>query len=153
MHSTLEKFGYPTNTIMETESWCVLLRPSQVTLGSMVLVSKNDEARSLAQIPEMQFGEIPSVCEIMETAVRDEFDAQKFNYLALMMVDPHVHFHVIPRYGASISFLDCEFEDANWPGPPDLTSTIDVSADLFAEIRKRLEVRASTIVSSRSAGA
>ena len=33
------------------------------------------------------------------------------NYLMLMMVDPHVHFHVIPRYAAPQRFEDVDFPD------------------------------------------
>ena len=40
----------------------------------------------------------------------------------LMMVDPHVHFHVIPRYEGPRTFAGLEFVDAGWPGPPDLKS-------------------------------
>ncbi len=40
----------------------------------------------------------------------------------LMMVDPHVHFHVIPRYDGDRAWDGVEFADAGWPGPPDLKS-------------------------------
>ena len=43
MNPTIEKFGYPTTLIREYEHWLVLLRPEQVTLGSLVLAAKSDE--------------------------------------------------------------------------------------------------------------
>ena len=45
----------------------------------------------------------------IERALRATFDHQKINYLALMMVDPHVHFHVIPRYSGSREFEGSTF--------------------------------------------
>ena len=36
-----------------------------------------------------------------------------------MMVDPDVHFHVIPRYAQVQSFEGQEFHDYGWSGPPD----------------------------------
>jgi diadenosine tetraphosphate (Ap4A) HIT family hydrolase len=41
----------------------------------------------------------------------------KINYLMLMMVDPHVHFHVLPRYEGDRSHGGIEVVDAGWPGP------------------------------------
>ena len=42
----------------------------------------------------------------------------------LMMVDPHVHFHVIPRYSGTRRIAGMEIADQGWPGPPDLKSTV-----------------------------
>lgn len=44
----------------------------------------------------------------------------KINYLMLMMVDPHVHFHVIPRYDGAREWNSREFVDVGWPKVPDL---------------------------------
>jgi len=41
-----------------------------------------------------------------------------------MMVDPDVHFHVIPRYPGARSFMGADYCDAGWPGPPDLQSAV-----------------------------
>jgi diadenosine tetraphosphate (Ap4A) HIT family hydrolase len=42
----------------------------------------------------------------------------------LMMVDPHVHFHVIPRYSGSRDWMELEFPDMGWPGPPRLDGAV-----------------------------
>ena len=39
MNVTMQKFGYPDTLIAEYDHWVVLLRPSQVTLGSLVLAA------------------------------------------------------------------------------------------------------------------
>ena len=51
-----------------------------------------------------------------------------------MMVDPHVHFHVIPRYATSVVFDNINFADSGWPGLPDLSYAPTVS-DAAARVR------------------
>ena len=41
----------------------------------------------------------------------------------LMMVDPDVHFHVIPRYAQAQSFADMEFIDAAMPNLGQINKT------------------------------
>ena len=56
----------------------------------------------------------------------------------LMMVDPHVHFHVFPRYAGSRTISDVTIDDAAWPGPPDLRSAKDVGDEALGAIRFQL---------------
>jgi diadenosine tetraphosphate (Ap4A) HIT family hydrolase len=123
MNATIVKFGYPSSLLHEYRSWVVLLRPSQPTLGSLVLACK-DEATSLGTVSAESFAELAIAAGDLERAVRTALNCQKFNYLALMMVDPHVHFHVIPRYSAPREFEGTTCHDAAWPKPPDLTSAL-----------------------------
>ena len=126
MHQTLNKFGYPATLLREFEHWCVLLRPSQVTLGALVLVAKSD-ATSMAALPLEAFADLHNCCTCIDTALRQFRNFDKLNYLALMMVDPQVHFHVLPRYAKDQVFEGIVFKDLAWPGPPDLKTTIDIS--------------------------
>jgi diadenosine tetraphosphate (Ap4A) HIT family hydrolase len=43
------------------------------------------------------------------------------NYLMLMMVDKHVHFHVIPRYEKEVELFGEIWKDTSWPGIPNLS--------------------------------
>jgi len=61
-----------------------------------------------------------SAIKDIEAALKAAFDYDKINYLMLMMVDPNVHYHVIPRYAAARSFNGAENADSGWPGPPAL---------------------------------
>lgn len=118
-HATLQKFGYPASRIVEFTHWAVLLRPQQVTLASLVLVNRGEE-RSLAALPEAAFAELHRATQAIENGLRAFRPFERINYLALMMVDPHVHFHVIPRYSTTQPFEGVAFMDAGWPGAPDL---------------------------------
>ena len=56
----------------------------------------------------------------------------------LMMVDPDVHFHVLPRYDGTRSFAGRAFGDDAWPGPPDITANLGLSEAEHAELLEHL---------------
>ncbi len=115
-NATQSKFGYPGTLICDYDHWCVLLRPAQATLAAMVLVCK-DEASHFSAISPAAFSELAKATADIETASKSFRAWDKINYLMLMMVDPDVHFHVLPRYGVEQTFEGVTFPDAGWPGP------------------------------------
>jgi diadenosine tetraphosphate (Ap4A) HIT family hydrolase len=132
-NETMHKFGYPGTLVRDYRHWSVLLRPAQVTLGALVLAAKSD-ALSLAALEPAAFAELADVARDIEAALRLFPPAEKINYLMLMMVDPHVHFHVLPRYAGARRFEGVDFEDRGWPGPPDLKAAPPITADLFSRL-------------------
>ncbi len=133
-NATLVKFGLPATLIADYKHWTVLLRPAQVTLGSLILGAKG-EWSAFSQIPPQAFAELAHVTRCLETGLRNFRAYDKINYLMLMMVDPHVHFHVIPRYAAAQRFEDVEFPDTGWPGQPNLAGAIALPAEVHARLR------------------
>ena len=133
-NATLVKFGLPATLIADYKHWTVLLRPAQVTLGSLILGAKG-EWSAFSQIPPQAFAELAHVTYCLETGLRNFRAYDKINYLMLMMVDPHVHFHVIPRYAAAQRFEDLEFPDTGWPGQPNLAGAITLPAETHARLR------------------
>lgn len=123
MNATIEKFGYPATLIKEYEHWVVLLRPAQVTAGALVLAAKSD-ATAYGDLSPGAFAEQGRVIADIEAMLRAATKFERINYLMLMMVDPHVHFHVIPRYEGQRSLAGMSFADTGFPGPPDLKSAI-----------------------------
>ena len=120
MNQTMKKFGYPDTVIREYSRWSVQLRPKQATLGALVAVCK-EPARSFGQLSAEAFAELQQVTVDMEAALGSSFGYAKFNYLMLMMTDPDVHFHVLPRYSEAQEFQGIGFADPGWPGPPDIS--------------------------------
>jgi len=137
MNTTISRFGYPSSLLHEYRSWVVLLRPAQPTLGSLVLACKED-ATSLGSVSSAAYAEFSTAIADLERTLRQAFDFRKINYLALMMVDPHVHFHVIPRYSEPREFDGAKCEDAAWPKPPDLSKTLPLTAAQMAALQARL---------------
>ena len=119
MNPTIEKFGFPSTLLKEFSHWVVLLRPAQVTLGSLVLAAKGG-AKAYSELPRDAFAEQAEVVTAIERALARFVSYERLNYLMLMMVDPHVHFHVIPRYSTPRAWSGIAFADAGWPGPPRL---------------------------------
>lgn len=60
--------------------------------------------------------------------LRAAINYDKLDTLMLMMVDPHVHFHIIPRYRGTRSFAVLTLTDHGWPGPPDLQSAVELDS-------------------------
>lgn len=139
-NQTIAKFGYPETLLAEYDHWVVLLRPKQVTLGALVLACK-DPATAFSHIDQAAFVELRTATGDIEEALGKAFDFDKINYLMLMMVDPHVHFHVIPRYSSAKTFEDVSFVDAGWPATPDLTSDNEASGETLSSIAAFLRER------------
>ena len=137
-HETLKTFGYPQTLVHEYQHWCVLLRPAQVTLGSLVMICKED-ATQFGDISPAAFAEMKQVTGDMEHHLKTFRSWEKINYLMLMMVDPHVHFHVIPRYGKIQRFEGCDYPDTGWPAVPQLGDAIKPPADEFAKLLETLK--------------
>jgi diadenosine tetraphosphate (Ap4A) HIT family hydrolase len=135
---TMRKFGYPETMIKELDHWVVLLRPAQVTLGSLVLAAKSD-ATAYSDLPDKAFTEQALAIRSIETALRQFCSYERINYLMLMMVDPNVHFHVIPRYSEPRLWDRIPFPDEGWPGPPQLKSAVELDARGINAMRDRLK--------------
>lgn len=133
MNDTIRRFGYPATLVAEYDHWIVLLRPAQPTLGSLVLAAKSD-VTAFADLEPAAYAELANVSRDIETALRAAVDHTKLNYLMLMMVDPHVHSHVIPRYEGSRSFEGRAFPDAGWPKLPALGEAVELDAAGIAAV-------------------
>lgn len=130
---TARKFGYPRTQVAETEHWLVLVRPQQPAFGSLVLVAKAD-ARAFSDLPPAAFADLKAAVDRIEALLRQAVAYERINYLMLMMVDPDVHFHVIPRYEGERSHGGHTFADAGWPGPPALASHVALSEEEAAAL-------------------
>jgi len=137
VNATIEKFGYPATLVAEYAHWLVLLRPAQPTLGSLVLAARSD-ATAFGDLLGEAHAELKQATAAIEQALRALVAYEKLNYLMLMMVDPHVHFHVIPRYEGERSFEGASFADAGWPGPPELSAAVKLDETTRDRLRERL---------------
>lgn len=137
MNETLVTFGYPLSALREYEHWAVLLRPQQITLGSMV-VCTTGRATRMSDLPAAAFAELDLVYRGAEGALRTCFAPDRINHLMLMMVDPHVHWHLIPRYEAPRTIASTTIADAGWPGLPVLTSGVELPDADRAALRAEL---------------
>ena len=68
MNQTIQKFGYPATLLKELEHWVILLRPAQVTLGSLVLAAKSDTT-AYGALPREAFVDQAAAVELIERAL------------------------------------------------------------------------------------
>jgi diadenosine tetraphosphate (Ap4A) HIT family hydrolase len=138
MNATLNKFGWPDSVIRSYTHWHVLLRPAQVTLGSLVVVCE-EPVTHFGAVSEPAFTELARVVADCEHALAQAFAYERINWLMLMMVDPDVHFHVIPRYSGNRQFVGIDFHDRGWPGPPVLDAPDPVCAQALPALHAHLQ--------------
>jgi len=138
-NATEAKFGDLVTRIAHTDCWTVLLRPKQPTFGSLVLICR-EPVQAFAQASPQAFAELRGIVGKIEAMLRGFVAYERINYLMLMMVDPDVHFHVIPRHAGSRRFGDVEIADAGWPAAPALDAAValgDATRDaLLARLRE-----------------
>jgi diadenosine tetraphosphate (Ap4A) HIT family hydrolase len=119
MNDTFRKFGWPETRIAETDHWAVMLRPEQPTLGAVVLGCKLP-VRAFGEVGAAGMADLGRAVAGVEAMLAAAVRYEKINYLMLMMVDPDVHFHVLPRYAGSREATGIALPDPGWPGPPQL---------------------------------
>ena len=136
-NATMVKFGYPRTSVADTAQWSIQLRPQQPTLGSLVLVCKG-EAQAFSDIGAEAFADLQHAIAGIERMLGAFVAYQRINYLMLMMVDPHVHFHVVPRYEEPRDHEGRTYTDAGWPGPPALGQAVTPDEATTERIRDRL---------------
>ena len=138
MNETIRNFGYPSTLIKQWEHWVLLLRPAQPTLGSCILAAKS-EATAFGDLDAAAHAELSEITSALEQALSSVTDYSKINYLMLMMVDPHVHFHVIPRYEGSREFEGVTFSDAGWPKTPALGEAVTLDEAQINNLTARIK--------------
>ena len=111
------KFQVDELKIFNTKSWTWSVRPAQPTLGSGIL-SLNRHALHLSDVTTEEMKELGEIIPKLEKAIKSAFNHNIMNYLMLMMVDHHVHYHVIPRYDGIRQFSGLDWVDNGWPALP-----------------------------------
>lgn len=102
--------------------WRALLNPDQQNLGKSLVVLKADKD-SLAELTEREWEEFGAIVKALERAISEEFQPTHFNWQCLMnnaygsdaREEPHVHWHVTPRYAQPVRVGEQEFIDENYP--------------------------------------
>ena len=134
---TLSKFNFPDLLIKEYNYWYLLLRYEQPTLGSLILITKHGETQ-YSEINEAAFIEFSKIVKEIEPVLKSKFKCSKINYLMLMMQDPEVHYHIIPRYSEDLLFHDVLFKDFGWPSLPKLDKINVIQSTLEQKLLEEL---------------
>lgn len=110
------KFDLKNNLIKEYKYWNLLVRKSQIKLGSCVAILKRD-CYPLSEITTDEMAEYAILTKDIESSLKKSFGPHTIHHMALMFIDKHIHFHIIPRYTNAINFAGKEWIDDNIPDP------------------------------------
>lgn len=133
-----EKFRTADLEVLRMEHWTWSVRPAPSTLGAGVL-SLNRFAESFGDLTREESSALAEAVRRVESALTRFSAPDRFNYLMLMMVDSHVHFHVIPRYAAERQAAGMDWVDSGWPALPSLNDNADrKDSPALIEIRDAL---------------
>jgi diadenosine tetraphosphate (Ap4A) HIT family hydrolase len=127
-----ETFQLEALTIQEADGWILSVRPAQLTLGAMVISSARGHL-DFQQLDPQEAGGLAAAVAVAERLAKEELGAVRINLACLMMKDPVVHFHVLPRYDRPIERYDITWEDQDWPGPPTF-SKVETPQNVLEEL-------------------
>lgn len=108
----MKKFRPEELCIKEFKYWIVCARKKQVTLGDTIIALKR-ETPNMSDMTKEEAAEFVEVTKWYENTCKEKLGAIKFNYIAMMMHDFFIHYHVFPRYDKKINLFDMEWEDRN----------------------------------------
>lgn len=134
--SIRDVFDEKNNLIKEYDNRKLLIRNKNSTLWNCVLVAKRDLAE-VSEVNEQEAKEYFAIIKDIESALKKAFDYDKINYLTLMMVDEHVHTHILPRYKEEKTFawMNRTDEWRPWPNTPVKDSP---SQDVLDQVKQEI---------------
>ena len=133
-----KKFRVQELLIAQAGAWNISLRPQQPTIGSLIL-SLSRKCAAFSELTEQEAIDLGKAFKLIEGMLKNTFNPQKINYLALMMVDNQVHYHVLPRYKGPVSVDDQEYHDKCWPVAHDLKPLNQIGDAELGVIYKKLK--------------
>ena len=104
-------------TVHESDHWALSVRPEQMTLGAMVLSSRSGKLH-FAELTDEEQLDMGRQLAVSERLAKEVLGAVRINAVCLMMKDPIVHFHLLPRFDQNVPRYGVDWEDTFWPGPP-----------------------------------
>lgn len=100
--------------VKQGKYFSIIFREATTTLGNCILIC-NRPCPSLGDLTDDEAREIPELCKWYETKIKKLYGAVKFNYIAMMMKEEFVHFHIIPRYDKDIKKYGIIWHDEDYP--------------------------------------
>lgn len=109
------------NVVMNDKCWFVIVSYDQLYLGRCLVVLKR-HCPSLSDLHEEEVTEWFEIVKKLEYSLSQAFKPKLFNWACLMNdtfksgkgSNPHVHWHVRPRYSDPVVFSDRVFADPDF---------------------------------------
>jgi len=139
----------PNNYIAETKCWEVYLNPDQYYPGRCVIAAKRDVGE-MSLLTDDEWLDFARLAKKIEIGFKKAFDATMFNWTCLMNdaynnnpPNPHVHWHLRPRYNKTVEFAGIKFEDKefghHYARGTDQAVSPEVEEKIIKEVRNILK--------------
>jgi len=137
---------YDRFLIKRYKHWKVLLHSEFYYhyLGSFYIWSRRTDDVDILEMTKEEQEEFFTVARQVKQAFKKLFKPDRFNYLAMGNVAPHLHVHVIPRYASPRIFNKLKFVDKEWGGPPRSKPHIKVPEEALLKIRDKIKKQLET---------
>ena len=113
--SVVDPADVQPSPLAEDDHWIIALNENQATLGRVYFVLKRHET-DVAALTAAEQASLWGWVSKTRRALGVLFEPDHFNYMFLMNVVAHAHFHIYPRYREPRTFGGVEFTDARYGG-------------------------------------
>ena len=115
-----EAVGHLDHPVLQTPRWVVDLGSNAAYFGR-AYVTLREHKRCLSELDDVDWQDLREVVLLLERTYADLFDADPLNWACLMNNafrdggdDPHVHWHVFPRYRTPVEFEGETYRDLHY---------------------------------------
>ena len=127
--------------ILPNDFWTLVLNENQATLGR-VFFALNRHETDIARLTDAEVLSLWVFVRETKAVLAILFSPDHFNYMFLMNLTPHVHFHIFPRYAQPAVFNGQSFADSRYGDHYDPTESRALDAEteeaLIAALRHAL---------------
>lgn len=132
--------------ILPSDFWTLVLNENQATLGRVFFALSRHETDTSA-LSDAEVLSLWAFVRETKAALSALFAPDHFNFMFLMNLTPHVHFHIFPRYAQPAQFAGQSFADSRYGDHYDPNENRVLGADaedqLIAALRHALTQPAS----------
>jgi len=99
--------------VLANDHWTLVLNENQATLGRAFFALDRHET-DIAALTEDELASLWTFLRETKQALIALFAPDHFNYMFLMNLTPHAHFHIFPRYAAPRDFAGQAWADSRF---------------------------------------
>ena len=129
-----------SSTILVTDYWRIALADDQGYLGRTFVTLKKHK-QHLSDLNSSEWQDFIQIVNRIESSYKKSFGAINFNWVCLMnnayqepVAEPHVHWHVRPRYNKPVILYSDKFIDPNFGHHYDRNQKNIVNVKTFNQI-------------------
>ena len=119
--------------VLPNDFWTLVLNENQATLGR-VFFALNRHETDIARLTDPEVLSLWAFVRETKAALTTLFAPDHFNYMFLMNLTPHVHFHIFPRYARLREFAGQRFADGQFGDHYDPHESRALDADTEAAL-------------------